>query len=416
MLVYLDNSATTSTAPEVVAAMLPYFSDQMGNAQSVHSFGQQAKAALETARRQVATLIGAAPTEIVFVSGGTEADNLAIRGIAKQFGERGRHIITTKIEHPAVLATAEALEAEGFSVTYLPVSRAGLVDADDVRGAIRDNTVLVSVMHANNETGAIQPIQQINRGLAEAHGAGHERIYLHTDAVQSVGKVPVDVGSLGVDLLSMSAHKIHGPKGVGALYIRKGVRLGKILFGGHHERDRRPGTENIPAIVGFGMACELCRSDLVERMDRIRNLRDYLEQEVTRRISGARRNSDPMQRVPNISNLSFDGVDGESLLIALDLKGVAVSTGSACSSGSLEPSHVLTAMGLGRDEVRGSLRFSFSQYTTREEVDYAVSTLAEVIARLREMSPDDDDTPGIRSSNTEGSDLHLLASERQPQG
>src|SRR5262249_43351011 len=416
MLVYLDNSATTSTAPEVVAAMLPYFSDQMGNAQSVHSFGQQAKAALETARRQVATLIGAAPTEIVFVSGGTEADNLAIRGIAKQFGERGRHIITTKTEHPAVLATAEALEAEGFSVTYLPASRAGLVDADDVRGAIRDNTVLVSVMHANTETGAIQPIQQINRGLAEAHGAGHERIYLHTDAVQSVGKVPVDVGSLGVDLLSMSAHKIHGPKGVGALYIRKGVRLGKILFGGHHERDRRPGTENIPAIVGFGMACELCRSDLVERMDRIRNLRDYLEQEVTRRISGARRNSDPMQRVPNISNLSCDGVDGESLLIALDLKGVAVSTGSACSSGSLEPSHVLTAMGLGRDEVRGSLRFSFSQYTTREEVDYAVSTLAEVIARLREMSPDDDDTPGIRTSNTEGSDLHLLASERQPQG
>jgi len=397
MRVYLDNSATTTAAPEVVAAMLPYFSDHMGNAQSVHSFGQQAKAALEASRRQVAALIGAAPTEIVFVSGGTEADNLAIRGIAKQFSERGRHIITTKIEHPAVLATAEALEAQGFFVTYLPVSREGLVHASEVRRAIRDETILVSVMHANNETGAIQPISEISQALAEAHEAGHRRIYLHTDAVQSVGKVKVDVDELAVDLLSMSAHKIHGPKGIGALYIRRGVKLGKILFGGHHERDRRPGTENIPAIVGFGVACELGRTSLLERMNRTRDLRDYLEQEVTRRITGVKRNGDPHQRVPNISNLTFDGVDGESLLIALDLKGVAVSTGSACSSGSLEPSHVLTAMGLPRDEVRGSLRFSFSQYSTREEVDYAISTLAEIIARLREMSPEGD-TPGIRSA------------------
>jgi cysteine desulfurase len=392
MRVYLDNSATTSTAPEVVAAMLPYFSDEMGNAQSVHSFGQRAKAALETARRQVAALIGAAHTEVVFVSGGTEADNFAIRGIAEACGDRGRHIITTSIEHPAVLATVEALEGQGFSVTYLPVSRDGLLEIAEFRQAIRDDTILVSVMHANNETGTIQPLHEISLVLAETHRSGHQRIYFHTDAVQSVGKLPVDVDRMGVDLLSISAHKIHGPKGVGALYIKKGVRLGKILFGGHHERDRRPGTENIPAIVGFGKACEQARASLEEQTSAIRGLRDYLEGQVTDRINGVSLNGDPRQRLPNISNLSFAGADGESLLIALDLKGVAVSTGSACSSGSLEPSHVLTAMGLSREQVRGSLRFSFSRYTTREEVDYTVASLVEIVARLREMSPDEDVT------------------------
>jgi cysteine desulfurase len=245
-------------------------------------------------------------------------------------------------------------------------------------------------MHANNETGTIQPIEEISKVLGEAHAAGHRRIYFHTDAVQSVGKLPVDVDTLAVDMLSMSAHKIHGPKGIGALYVRKGVRLRKILFGGHHERDRRPGTENVPAIVGFGMACELAATNLESRMNRIRDLRDYMEGELSDRISGIRGNGDPRLRVPNVSNLSFEGVDGESLLIALDLKGVAVSTGSACSSGSLEPSHVLTALGLSREEVRGSLRFSFSQYTTREEIDYVVSALTEIVARLREMAPDDD--------------------------
>jgi cysteine desulfurase len=396
MLVYLDNSATTSTAPDVVAAMLPYFSEQMGNAQSVHSFGQRAKAALEQARRQVAALIGAAPTEIVFVSGGTEADNLAIRGIAEASGQGNGHIITTEIEHPAVLATARALEAQGVGVTYLPVSHSGVVDVAQLGRAIREDTILVSVMHANNETGTIQPIEEIGKVLGEAHAAGHRRIYLHTDAVQSVGKLQVDVVSLGVDMLSMSAHKIHGPKGIGALYVRKGVRLGKILFGGHHERDRRPGTENIPAIVGFGMACQLAGTNLEPRMKGIADLRDYLERALNR-IAGVRRNGDPLARVPNISNLSFEGVDGESLLIALDLKGVAVSTGSACSSGSLEPSHVLTALGLSREEVRGSLRFSFSQYTTREEVDYVVQALVEIVDRLREMAPDDNAT-GVRSA------------------
>lgn len=407
MRIYLDNSATTSTAPEVVTSMLPYFSEQMGNAQSVHSFGQRAKAALETARRQVAALIGAAPAEIVFVSGGTEADNFAIRGIAEAIGDRGRHIITTKIEHPAVLATAEALEAQGFCVTYLPVSPSGVVQLAELRRAIRDDTVLVSVMHANNETGTIQPVQEIAQVLAELHQAGHQPIYFHTDAVQSVGKVPVDVARLGVDLLSISAHKIHGPKGVGALYIRKGVRVGKILFGGHHERDRRPGTENIPAIVGFGTACALACGDLEQRTSRISDLRDYLERLVMSRISGARVNGDPRLRVPNISNVSFEGVDGESLLIALDLKGIAVSTGSACSSGSLEPSHVLTALGLSREQVRGSLRFSLSQYTTIEEIDYAVSAVVEIVARLREMSPDDD-VPGVQSSS-----LNSITSEQQ---
>jgi cysteine desulfurase len=389
MRVYLDNSATTSVAPEVVDAMLPYFRDEMGNAQSVHSFGQRAKAAVERARRQVAGLIGAAPSEIVFVSGGTEADNLAIRGITHAHREHGQHIITTKIEHPAVLSTCEALESEGFSVTFLPVSASGLVSIDELREAIRDDTILISVMHANNETGAVQPVEQIGRIVVQAREAGHKHLHLHTDAVQSAGKIPVDVRSLGVDLLSLSAHKIHGPKGIGALYIKKGTRLAKLLHGGHHERDRRPGTENVPGIVGFGLAAELASSTLAERAGRMRDLRDYLEGEVLERIAGARVNGDPERRVPNITNLSFQGMDGESLLIALDLKGVAVSTGSACASGSLEPSHVLTALGLSREAVRGSLRFSLSAYTTREEIDYAVKVLDETVARLAEMSAED---------------------------
>jgi cysteine desulfurase len=389
MRVYLDNSATTAVAPEVVDAMLPYFSDEMGNAQSVHSFGQRAKAAVERARRQVAGLIGAAPAEIVFLSGGTEADNLAIRGIAHAHREHGGHIISTKIEHPAVLSTCEALESEGFSVTYLPVSPSGLVSIDDLREAIRDDTILISVMHANNETGTVQPIEQIGRIVAEAREAGHKHLHLHTDAVQSAGKIPVDVRGLGVDLLSLSAHKIHGPKGIGALYIKKGTRLAKLLHGGHHERDRRPGTENVPGIVGFGLAAELASRTLAERAGSMQQQRDYLERKVLERIAGARVNGDPERRVPNITNLSFRGLDGESLLIALDLKGVAVSTGSACASGSLEPSHVLTALGLSREAVRGSLRFSLSAYTTREEVDYAIKVLDETAARLAEMSAED---------------------------
>ena len=389
MKVYLDNSATTPMAAEVIEAMLPYFADEMGNAQSVHSFGQRAKAAVERARRELAALINAAPSEIVFVSGGTEADNLAVRGIADAHRDHGRHIITTKIEHPAVLATCEALEVDGYRVTYLPVSRSGLVSIDDVRKAISDDAILISVMLANNETGTIQPIEDIASVVAEARGRGLDHLHFHTDAVQAVGKIPVDVKRLGVDLLSLSGHKIHGPKGIGALYIRKSTRLSKLLHGGHHERDRRAGTENVPGIVGLGRAAELARTQLDERISRMRELRDYLEQEMISRFSEVRVNGDTQQRVPNISNLSFDGVDGESLLIALDLKGIAVSTGSACASGSLEPSHVLQALGLSRVEVRGSLRFSLGAFTTRDEIDYVVSVLADTIARLREMSPKD---------------------------
>ncbi len=390
MKVYLDNSATTAMAAEVIEAMLPYFSDEMGNAQSVHSFGQRAKAAVEKARREVAALINAAPLEIVFVSGGTEADNLAIRGIAEAHRDHGRHIITTKIEHPAVLATCEALEASGYRVTYLPVSRTGIVSADDVRQAIGDETILISVMLANNETGTIQPIEEISTLVNQARSRGLKHLHLHTDAVQAVGKVAVDVDRLGVDLLSLSGHKIHGPKGIGALYVRKGTRLAKLLYGGHHERDRRAGTENVPGIAGLGRAAELARTQLDERINRMRALRDYLEQQLLSRFNGVRINGDIQQRVPNVSNLSFDGIDGESLLIALDLKGIAVSTGSACASGSLEPSHVLQAIGLSRGEVRGSLRFSLGAYTTREEIDYAISVLIDTVSRLRDMIPTDE--------------------------
>jgi cysteine desulfurase len=390
MKVYLDNSSTTRVAPEVIDAMLPYFSAEIGNAQSVHSFGQRAKAAVERARRQVAQLINASPNEIVFVSGGTEADNLAVRGVAEAHRDHGRHIITTKIEHPAVLATCESLEQAGFRVSYLPVSSSGRVSVDEVRAAIGNDTILISVMHANNETGTIQPIEDIAAVVSEARARGAAHLHLHTDAVQSAGKIAVDVKGLGVDLLSLSGHKIHGPKGVGSLFVRKGVRSAKLLYGGHHERDRRAGTENVPGIVGLGCAAELARVQLGERQARMLELRDYLEQQLATRILDVRVNGDAEHRVPNISNLSFEGVDGEGLLIALDLKGIAVSTGSACASGSLEPSHVLQAMGLARERVRGSLRFSLSAYTTRDEIDYAVTALEGTLTRLLEMVPNNE--------------------------
>jgi cysteine desulfurase len=393
MRVYLDNSATTAMAPEVIEEMLPCFDVDFGNAQSVHSFGQRAKSIVERARREVAALINAAPSEIVFVAGGTEADNFAIRGIAEAHREHGNHIITTQIEHPAVLATCEALERNGFRVTYLPVTMGGIVKLMDVRAAISDDTILLSVMHANNETGTVQPIPDLAEIVREARGRGLKHLRFHTDAVQSVGKIPVDVKRLGVDLLSISAHKIHGPKGVGALYVKKGTRLAKLIYGGHHERDRRAGTENVPAIAGFGRAAELARVGLDERRSRMQELRDYFERQVASLIEGAQVNGDLCRRVPNVSNMSFDGIDGESLLIALDLKGIAVSTGSACASGSLEPSHVLTALGLSRGQVRGSLRVSLSAYTTREEIDYLVAALEESVTRLRQMLPADESEP-----------------------
>ncbi|HEU0174893.1 MAG TPA: cysteine desulfurase family protein [Blastocatellia bacterium] len=385
--IYLDNSASTRVDDEVARAMTPYFTEVYGNASSTHQYGQQAKQAIEEARGQVALLLNADKTEITFLSGGTESDNLAIKGVAEAYKEKGHHIITSQIEHPAVLAACGRLEKDGWRVTYLPVYREGVVRVEDVREALTGETVLVTVMHANNEIGTIQPLKEIVALIKERRDAGQKNLYLHTDAVQSVGKIPVDVKELGVDLLTLTAHKIYGPKGVGVLYIRRGLRVASQMHGGHHERDRRAGTESVPLIVGMGMAAELARLNLAERMKHAAELRDYLEEELFKRIPNISRNGDPERRVPNIANLNFEHVEGEGLQISLDLKGVAVSTGSACASGSTEPSHVLMAIGLPRDSGYGSLRFSFGKYNTREDVDYTLEILQSVVEKLRRLSP-----------------------------
>jgi cysteine desulfurase len=385
--IYLDNSASTRVDDEVIQAMMPYFTEIYGNASSTHQYGQQAKQAIEEARGQVARLINADKTEITFLSGGTESDNLAIKGVAEAYKEKGRHIITSQIEHPAVLAACGRLEKDGWRVTYLPVYREGVTRVEDVRQALTGETVLVTIMHANNEIGTIQPLKEIAELIKEHRDAGQKNLYLHTDAVQSVGKIPVDVKELGVDLLTLTAHKIYGPKGVGVLYIRRGARIASQMHGGHHERDRRAGTESVPLIVGMGRAAELARLRLAERMKHAAELRDYLEEELFKRIPNISRNGDPERRVPNIANLNFDHVEGEGLQISLDLKGVAVSTGSACASGSTEPSHVLMAIGLPRDSSYGSLRFSFGKYNTREDVDYTLEILQTVVEKLRKLSP-----------------------------
>jgi cysteine desulfurase len=385
--IYLDNSASTRVDDEIVAAMLPYLSDDFGNASSTHYWGQRAKQAIEEARAQIAQLINAQLTEITFLSGGTESDNLAIKGVAEAQAERGRHIITSQIEHPAVLASCAHLEKEGWNITRLPVYQEGIVRLEDVRAALTDETVLITIMQANNELGTLQPIREIGALVRERRAAGQRHLYLHTDAVQAVGKVPIDVKDLGVDLLSFTAHKIHGPKGVGALYVRRGVRIAAQMHGGHHERDRRAGTESVPLIVGIGKASELARVHLAERAGQMRELRDYLEAELFRRIPDISRNGDAERRVPSVANFNFEHVEGEGLQISLDLKGIAVSTGSACSSGSTEPSHVLLAIGLTRDMGHGSLRFSLSKDTTREEIDYLLETLPALVEKLRRISP-----------------------------
>ena len=362
--------------PEVVAAMMPVFTESYGNASSIHWYGQTAKALIDDARKHVAKLIGAETSEIVFVSGGTEADNFAIRGIAAQ--KTGGHIITSKIEHHAVMHTCRDLEKQGFDVTWLPVSSSGLIDPDDVRRALRPETVLITIMHANNEIGTIEPIEEIGKIAAEAD------VYFHSDGVQSTGKIPVDVKKLGVDLYSMSAHKIHGPKGVGALFIKKGTTLKPMMTGGGHERNRRSGTENVAGIVGFGEAARLAAST---DMGRVRQLRDRMESELKARIELIHVNAEGAPRIPNTSNIMVDFAEGEGLVISLDLKGVAVSTGSACSSGSLEPSHVLTAIGKTPDEAHGSLRLSLSSMTTDADIDYVVEVLPGIVERLRELSP-----------------------------
>jgi cysteine desulfurase len=362
--------------PEVLAAMMPVFSESYGNASSIHWFGQMAKALIDDARKHVARLIGAETSEIVFLSGGTEADNFAIRGIAAQ--KDGGHIITSKIEHHAVMHTCRDLEKQGFDVTWLPVSNHGLVDPDDVRKALRPDTALITIMHANNEIGTVEPIEEIGRIAAEAD------VYFHSDGVQSTGKIPVNVKKLGVDLYSISAHKIHGPKGVGALFIKKGTVLKPMMTGGGHERNRRSGTENVAGIVGFGEAAKLAAS---ADMGRVAAMRDRMERELKSRIELIHVNAEGAPRIPNTSNIMVDFAEGEGLVISLDLKGVAVSTGSACSSGSLEPSHVLTAIGKTPDEAHGSLRFSLSAMTTDEDIDYVVEVLPGIVERLRELSP-----------------------------
>jgi len=367
--------------PEVLTAMSPVFTENFGNASSIHWFGQQAKALIDDARQHVARLIHAEVSEIVFLSGGTEADNFAIRGIAESQKAKGRHIITSRIEHHAVLHTCKDLEKQGCEVTWIPVSRDGVVDPEDIRRAIRPDTILISIMHANNEIGTIQPIAEIGRIAEQAD------VYFHSDGVQSAGKIAVDVRALKVDLYSISGHKIHGPKGVGALFIKKGTILKPLITGGGHERNRRSGTENVAGIVGLGEAARLAREGLQTEMPRVGALRDRLEQGLKSRIDSIHVNGEKAARLPNTSNIMVDFAEGEGLVISLDLKGVAVSTGSACSSGSMEPSHVLTAIGKTPDEAHGSLRFSLSSLTTEEDVDYVVEVLPGIVSRLRELSP-----------------------------
>jgi cysteine desulfurase len=379
--VYLDYNATTPVDGEVLAAMLPFFAETYGNASSIHSAGQDARAAVESARASLAALIGAKASEIVFTSGGTEADNLAIFGFVGAYRRERKHIIASPIEHHAVLNPVETLEKQGIEVTWLPISSDGVIDPDDVRRALRPETILITVMHANNELGTIQPIAEIGRIAFEAN------VYFHCDAVQSAGKVPIDVNEMKVDFLALSAHKFYGPKGVGALYVRENTPLEPILFGGTHERDRRPGTENVGGIVAVGKAAELARARLAEEASRIGLLRDRLEQGIVSAVPETHVNGNRAQRIANTTNITFAHAEGESLVIALDLQGVQCSTGAACSSGAILPSHVLRAIGLPKDEAKSTLRFSLGRFTTPEDIDYSREAIPQVVQRLRAISP-----------------------------
>jgi cysteine desulfurase len=376
--VYLDNNASTPVLPEVIEAMRPYFGEQFGNASSIHHQGQETRAAVERARQSVASLLGCRPSEIVFTSGGTEGDNLAIFGVVQD----GDHVITSTVEHHAVLNACKHLEAVGCEVTHVPVDGRGLIDPDDVRRALRPNTSLITIMMANNETGVLQPIEEFGKISAEAD------VHFHTDAVQAAGKVKIDVTRVACDLLSISGHKMHAPQGVGALYVRKGTNLRPMLYGGSHERSRRAGTENVPGIVALGRAAEIARKGLQQGDPAAMSaLRDRLERTILGEVEATAVNGQGVLRVPNTTNIHFDYIDGEALVIALDLKGLAVSTGAACSSGAIEPSHVLTAMGLSPDRARASLRFSLGKQNTAEEVEFALSLVPATVARLRELSP-----------------------------
>ncbi len=387
--IYMDHNATTPLRAEVLEAMLPYLQVEFGNPSSIHAFGRRAAIGINQAREKVAGALGCRPEEVVFTGCGTEADNQAIKGVAYARREKGDHIITTQIEHHAVLHTCQYLEKQGFQVTYLPVDEYGMVDPDDVRKAITDRTILVSIMHANNEVGTVQPLAEIGRIVKE------KGVTFHTDAVQTFGKLPTKVDELGVDLLSLSAHKLYGPKGVGALYVRKGTRLDSLLHGGHHERNRRAGTENVAGIVGLGRAVELALTEMEEEARRQATLRDWLWEGIAANVEGVRRNghpsavlrASPTQALPGTLNVCFEYIEGESIILGLDMKGVAVSSGSACTSDSLEPSHVLLAMGVPPAIAQGSIRFSLGRDNTAEQVDYVVAELPAIIGRLRAMSP-----------------------------
>ena len=380
-MIYLDHAATTPTRPEVVKVMLPFFTDAFGNPSSIYSYGQEAKGAVEEARTKVAELIGARSEEIIFTSGGTEADNYALKGVAYANERKGNHIVTTSIEHHAVLEVCKFLGRRGFKITYLPVDKYGLVDPDDVKRAITDKTILISVMHANNQVGTIEPVEEIGEIAREAG------VCFHTDAVQTLGHIPVNVDKLKVDLLAISAHKLYGPKGVGALYVRKGTRLVSFMHGGEQEKRRRAGTENVPAIVGLGRAVELAGQEMGKEAERLAYLRDKLIKGLVEKIDHIRLNGHPTRRLPNNVNVSVDFVEGESMLLNLDLEGVCASTGSACSSASLEPSHVLLALGLSPEQAHGSLRFTLGRENTAADLERVLEVLPGIVARLRAMSP-----------------------------
>jgi len=379
--IYLDHAATTPTRPEVVKVMLPFFTDAFGNPASIYSYGQEAKGAVEEARTKTAELIGARSEEIVFTSGGTEADNFALKGVAYANEHKGNHIITTSIEHHAVMEVCKFLGRRGFTITYLPVDEYGLVDPQDVKKVITDKTILISIIHANNEVGTIEPISEIGKIAKEAE------VYFHTDAVQTVGHIPVNVDKLKVDLLSISAHKLYGPKGVGALYIRKGTKLTSLMQGGEQEKRRRAGTENVPGIVGLGKAVELAGQEMDKEIERLAGLRDKLIKVLMEKIDHVHLNGHPTRRLPNNVNVSVDFVEGESMLLNLDLEGICASTGSACSSASLEPSHVLLALGLSPEQAHGSLRFTLGRENSEEDMKRVLKVLPGIVARLRAMSP-----------------------------
>ncbi len=380
-MIYLDNAATTRTAPEVVEAMLPYFTENYGNPSSVYRFAAKNKCGVDRQREAIAEILGANANEIYFTAGGSESDNWAVKAAAEAYQEKGNHIITTKIEHHAILHTAEYLEKQGYDVTYLDVDEDGLVDTDELEKAIRPETILISVMFANNEIGTVQPIKEIGR-IAKEHG-----ILFHTDAVQAFGQIPIQVDGLGIDMLSASGHKLNGPKGIGFLYIRKGVKIRSFIHGGAQERRRRAGTENVPGIIGLGTAAKRAARTMEERAERESALRDYLISRVMAEIPHTKLNGHATKRLPNNANFSFRFVEGESLLLNLDMKGICASSGSACTSGSLDPSHVLLAIGLPHEIAHGSLRLTLGEDTVKEEIDYVVDALKEIVKRLREMSP-----------------------------